>query len=117
MLVEDMEQQMPENMDTLLRRMDGMERNSSDISRMITELVTSTAAMDARVKTLESIQQDRRVSDVARSAREEAMEKDIKSIERRMAKIETGINKLLWGLAGSVGIAFVGFVLRGGLSG
>lgn len=117
MLVGKMEQQMPENMDTLLRRIDGVERNASDISRMITELVANSAAMDARVRTLENIQQDRRVSDVARSAREEAMEKDIRSIETRMAKIETGINKLLWGLAGSVGIAFVGWILRGGLGG
>jgi len=107
---------MPETMDTLLRRMDGVERNSSDISRMITELVANSAAMDARVKTLESIQQDRRVSDVTRSAREEAMEKDIKSIENRITKIESGINKLLWGFAGAFIVAVVGFVVGGGLS-
>lgn len=108
---------MTDDVDKLLRRMDVVERNASDLARTMTEIATTTVAMDARVKTLENIQQDRRVSDVERSAREQGMEKDIKSIEGRMAKIETGINKLLWGLAGSVGLAFVGFVLRGGLSG
>lgn len=108
---------MTEDGEKLLRRMDVMERNASDLARMVTEIVSGTAALDARVKALESIQQDRRVSDVERTGREQAMQKDIQSIEQRMGKIETGINKVLWGLAGSVGIAFIGFILRGGLSG
>ncbi len=116
-LVNDMEQPMPENMDALLRRMDGMERNSSDISRMITEIVANSAAMGARVKTLEDIQQDRRVADVERAAREHAMQKDIASIQTDVTTIKTGINRVLWAVALAVVTTFVGFVLRGGLHG
>jgi hypothetical protein len=108
---------MTEDFDKLVRRMDMAERNAADVARTLGEIVSGTAAIDGRVRALENIQQDRRVSDVERSGREQSMQKDIKSIEERMGKIETGINKVLWGLAGTVGIAFVGFVLRGGLSG
>lgn len=108
---------MTEDLEKLLRRVDVVERNGSDLSRTITQIVNGAAAMDARLKALENIQQDRRVSDVERSGREQSMQKDIQSIEQRMGKIETGINKVLWGLAGSVGVAFLGFILRGGLSG
>lgn len=97
--------------------MDIAERNAADFARTLGEIVTGTAHIDTRVKVLEGIQQDRRVSDVERSAREQAMQKDISNIQSDMMAIKTGINKLLWGLAGSVGIAVVGFVLRGGLSG
>lgn len=106
-----------EDFEKLVRRMDLAERNAADVARTIGEIVNNHAAIDNRVRALESIQQDRRVSDVQRTAREESMQKDIQSIEKRMAGIETGINKVLWGLAGTVGIAFIGFVLRGGLSG
>lgn len=106
-----------EDFEKLLRRVDTVERNASDISRTITEIATGTAAIDLRVKVLEGIQQDRRVSDVERSAREQAMQKDISTIQSDMLAIRTGINKLLWGLAGSVGAAAVAFVVRGGLSG
>lgn len=108
---------MTDEFDKLLRRVDIVERNASDVARAITEIVANGAAVDARVRVLESIQQDRRIADVERAGREQATQKDIQSIEKRMGKIETGINKVLWGLAGTVGIAFVGFVLRGGLSG
>lgn len=108
---------MTEDLEKLLRRVDIVERNSSDLSRTITQIVNGAAAMDARLKALESIQQDRRVSDVERSGREQAMQKDIALIQTDVTSIKTGINKVLWGLAGSVGVAFLGFVLRGGLGG
>lgn len=108
---------MTEDFEKLVRRMDLAERNAADVARTIGEIVSNHAAIDNRVRALENIQQDRRVSDVQRTAREESMQKDIQSIEKRMGSIEAGINKVLWGLAGTVGIAFIGFVLRGGLSG
>lgn len=108
---------MTEDIEKLLRRVDIVERNASDVARALTEIVANGSAIDARVKALESIQQDRRVSDVERTGREQAMQKDIASIQADVTSIKTGINKVLWGLAGSVGIAFIGFVLRGGLSG
>ena len=106
-----------EDFEKLVRRMDIAERNAADVARTLGEIVSGTAAIDNRVRALESIQQDRRVSDVERTGREQAMQKDIASIQADVTSIKTGINKVLWGLAGSVGIAFIGFVLRGGLSG
>lgn len=94
-----------------------MERNQSDQARMITEIVQEHAAIDKRVQVLEGIQQDRRVSDVERTGREQSMQKDIKSIEARMEKIETGVSRILWAIAGAVILAVVGFILRGGLNG
>lgn len=94
-----------------------MERNQSDQARMITEIIQEHAAIDKRVQVLEGIQQDRRVSDVERTGREQSMQKDIKSIEARMEKIETGVSRILWAIAGAVILAVVGFILRGGLNG
>lgn len=108
---------MAEELDSILRRMDTLERNQSDHSRKFTEFTLAGEAMDKRVKVLEQIQQDRRVSDVERTAREQSMQKDIKSIESRMEKIETGVGRILWAIAGAVILAVVGFVLRGGLNG
>lgn len=97
--------------------MDMAERNAADFARTLGEIVTGTSAMDSRVRALESIQQDRRVSDVERTSREQAMQKDIASIQTDVSSIKAGINRVLWAVALGVLAAFIGFVLRGGLNG
>jgi hypothetical protein len=108
---------MAEELNAILRRMDAMERNQSDQARIITGIIEEAGQIDARVKVLEGIQQDRRVVDVERNAREQSMQKDIESIRADLTSIKTGINRVLWAVASAVIVVFVGFVLRGGLHG
>lgn len=108
---------MNDDLNNLVRRLDGLERNVSDHAKSITEFFEESSKMDARVRALEKIQHDRRVADAERCAREKAMQKDIVEIEKRLGKIEGGINKVLWTIAGAVMLAFAAFVMRGGLHG
>lgn len=94
-----------------------MERNQSDQARMITEIVQEHAAIDKRVQVLEQIQQDRRVVDVERNARETAMQKDISAIQADIQAIKGFGTWALRLVAGAVILAFTAWVLGGGIGG
>ena len=106
---------MADQMDVLLRRLDVTERNQADLARTVTNIVDTGATFNARLKVLEEIQQDRRVSDVERSARETAMQKDISSIQTDVQAIKGFGTWALRLIAGAVILAFVGFLLNGGI--
>lgn len=108
---------MTDDIDKLLRRMDTVERSQTDHSRIITEIVNETGKIDARVKVLEQIQQDRRVVDVERNSRENSMQKDISSIQSDIQAIKGFGTWALRLVAGAVILAFVGFILSGGIGG
>lgn len=100
---------------TILRRLDGMERNQSDLAASHTRQVEQAADAQKRLIALEDIYSDRRVDDARREEREKSMQKDISDVREDIKSIKGAFTKLLWIVGTAVIGAFVTFLLAGGL--
>lgn len=105
---------MADDINSLLRRLDAVERNQTDNAKSLTAVVDNAHAIELRVKAIEAIQFERRIDDERRNAREEAMQKDITSIKSDISSIKGAFTKALWIAGGTVLAAFVAWALRGG---
>lgn len=99
----------------ILRRLDGIERNQSDLAASHTRQVDLALDSQKRLSVLEEIYSDRRVDDARREEREKSMQKDISDVREDIKSIKGAFTKLLWIVGTAVIGAFVTFLLAGGL--
>lgn len=103
------------NFEAILRRIDAVERNHTDLARSVTEITNGVGEVKGRVVELEEEHHERRVLDATRAGREESMQKDIASIRGDIQGIKAAGTKLLWIVGTAIVLAFVAFVIKGGL--
>lgn len=99
----------------ILRRLDGVERNHTDLAASHTRQVEHFTDISKRLEVLEDIYSDRRVDDARREEREKSMQKDISDVKDDIKSIKGAFTKLLWIVGTAVIGAFVTFLLAGGL--
>lgn len=105
-----------EAMEAMLRRLDTVERNASDLARSHTELTNMVGRVDNRVDALETSWQDERVDKAARVERDIAIKNDIASVKSDVASIKATFAKALWVFISAVIVAFATFLIRGGMA-
>lgn len=110
-----------EFMQTIERRMDGHERNLSDLSRAHTELIKHVSGVEKRVERLEDAHQEAREERAARTERDKALLAQITTIGAAVEKlqglglegvksdvtsIKDGFNRMFWLVAGTIVTGF-----------
>lgn len=122
-----------EFMQTMERRVDGIERNHTDLARSHTEIVKHISGVEKRLERLEDAYQDDRVERAARIERDKALLAQIEGISKTLDKlqglglegvktdvtsIKDGFNKMFWLVGGAIVTGFGGLlfvVFRQGL--
>lgn len=102
--------------DDIPRRLDAIERNASDLARTATAMMEEFAGVKQRVRELEEHHQDYRVRTAAEAERDKALQSDITNIKDDIKAIKSLGKWFLMIFIGAIVTAFVGFIIRGGLS-
>lgn len=102
--------------DNTARRLDAIERNVSDLAGTATRLTEELASLKIRVRELEEHHQDNRVKSAAEAERDKALQQDIVSIKDDIKSIKSLGKWALTTFIGAIIMAFVAFMIRGGLS-
>jgi predicted nucleic acid-binding Zn-ribbon protein len=102
--------------DDIPRRLDGIERNVSDLAGTATRLTAEISAAKDRLRELEQHHQDYRVRTAAEAERDKALQSDIANIKDDIKSIKSLGKWALTTFIGAVILAFVAFIVRGGLS-
>lgn len=100
---------------TVLGRLNAVERNSVDLSKSITEVILNVQHMEARVSALELLDREREKREIRSEEQYKALQLTISEIKQDVGEILGAGRKLLWIVVGSVTLAFLGFLLKGGL--
>jgi chromosome segregation ATPase len=103
-------------LDDIPRRLDGIERNASDLAGTMTRTLEEIAAVKLRLRELEEHHQDYRVKTAAEAERDKALQADITNIKDDIKAIKSLGKWFLMIFIGAIVTAFVGFIIRGGLS-
>ena len=106
----------PDDVSSLLRRLDLTERNVSDQARTLTALTVEGNGVRSRLDRLEEAHQERRVKDAEEVAREKAMQVDIAAMKSDINAIKGTGSKALWIFIAAILLAFAGWILKGGLA-
>ncbi len=122
-----------ERMEGLLRRVDTVERNASDLARSHTELTKLVDQMGVRTSKLEEFHQETREDRAARAERDKTLwnnintiKDDIKalkdlnmhSVKEDVAEIKDANKRMFWLVAGAIVTGFGGLfflLIKGGL--
>ncbi len=102
--------------ENLGRRVDAIERNVSDVSRMVTALTDELSSIKGRLKSLEEAQQDNRVKGAAETERDKALQADIENIKEDIKSIKSLGKWALMIFIGAIITAFVTFIVRGAIA-
>lgn len=102
--------------DDIPRRLDAIERNASDLARTATAVMEEIAAVKVRVRELEEHHQDYRVKTAAEAERDKALQSDIANIKDDIKSIKSLGKWALTTFIGAIILAFVAFLVKGGLS-
>lgn len=105
----------PTDVRDLLRRLDVVERNQTDLSSSYTKFVDSASSHEMRLKTLEQDHLERRIDRAREEERDKNLMARLDRMDGKIGGIEANGSKLLWLVLGSVIVTVVGFVLSGGL--
>jgi len=123
-----------EAMQAVIRRLDTVERNHTDLSNTHTHLVQKAAKTDRRLDALENAHQDSREYRAGQVEREKSMQKSISavleavtalqnlnlvSVKEDVTEIKNGANRMFWLIAGAVVTGFSGIIfllIKGGLN-
>ncbi|MCB5201868.1 hemolysin XhlA family protein [Neorhizobium sp. T786] len=98
------------------RRLDAIERNASDLARTATGIMEEIASIKAQVRELEKHHQDYRVRSAAEAERDKALQSDIANIKDDIKSIKSLGKWALTTFIGAIILAFVAFLIRGGLA-
>jgi chromosome segregation ATPase len=102
--------------DEIPRRLDGIERNASDLAGTVTRTLEEIAGIKQRIRELEEHHQDYRVRSAAEAERDKALQSDIANIKDDIKSIKSLGKWALTTFIGAIILAFVAFLVRGGLS-
>jgi chromosome segregation ATPase len=102
--------------DTTARRLDGIERNASDLARTATVMMEEMTLLKGRVRELEEHHQDYRVRTAAEAERDKALQSDISNIKDDIKSIKSLGKSFLTTFISAIILAFVAFLIKGGLS-
>lgn len=98
------------------RRLDAVERNASDLARSHTLMVEELSGVKTRITQLEEHHQESRVRSAVDTERDKALQSDIANIKDDIKSIKSLGKWALTTFIGAIVLAFVSFIIRGGLS-
>lgn len=82
----------------------------------ILEIVKEAVAIEARVRALETSNQNRAIVEAREDERDKAMQERLARLEDGIQAIRGSGSKVIWTIASAVILAVVAFVLKGGLN-
>lgn len=109
-----------------MERIPDLQRTAEEHARQIAALASSVGSLETREATkelrlaaLEKAERDRAILDARREAREEERDKATLewrlNMDKRMDRFERIAGNLVWIIVSGIGLAFVGWVINGGL--
>lgn len=95
--------------DEIPRRLDGIERNASDLAGTVTRTLEEIAGIKQRIRELEEHHQDYCVRSAAEAERDKALQSDIANIKEDIKSIKSLGKWALTTFIGAIILAFVAF--------
>lgn len=124
---------MLQRLEKVEKRLDGVERNASDLAKSVSGIVDNHKGLSARLTDFEKAEMKKQIEDAVAAEREKQLQKDIATmaanigalmamnlgqVKEDVAGIKSDNNKLFWLVLGAVITGFIGIgflVFKNGL--
>lgn len=101
---------------TQMERLEIVERDVRDHAKSLSAIFDHQSTTEGRLRLLEEAHSLRLIADARAEERSINRDAQLKRIEDDVQGLKGGVFKLIWLVAGAVVLAFVAFVVKGGLS-